>query len=157
MQELEFRRIDTRSHTRLHSYLLERTWLRSKWKSRIAAWCWRLLAKLGAYKPYLETIVTHRYTEAKSKEVFRLLSEALDETLDAGEKVEDQVLILGEESFLELMDDMDPVMSYYMINIDFNYGRHGTTFKFKGVPVAVVPFVKGAAILPRDLFEKVER
>ena len=124
---------------------------RLHWLARVLWWG---LHKINALEPYLETVEIHTYGEPKQSKLDHAILAHLDHIMCRGHDPKDYAIIIGAEQFAELTGIL------FRENHTVPSGRFcfqcpdGYRAEFVGLPVHVVPYMDGIALVPKVLIEK---
>lgn len=121
----------------------------------LAASAWWVLTKIGAVKKRLTTVKTYRFRAPKASEsINEAVFQAIKGRIRHGGLPDDYAVIMGHETFRELMSysqDLQPMGSQVF---QFRAGPFGYRGEMFSVPVHAVETVKGCAIIPRVVIER---
>ncbi len=120
----------------------------------LARLCWKLLHRLGALETFQERIETFTYTEAHQKSITELMGAAYEVSGYHDVPFEDLAYIMGADDFGAVAKRAD-IAEWGMFTVHGGEFHYRTDYRtdFYGVPVHVVPWLKGIAIVPKVLIE----
>ena len=134
-----------------------RMWARlTGWRGRLARLLWQALERLGALEPfvYKETICT--YAKPQQDELTELFYQQIDEITDRGGDLRDYCFIIGGEDFSHIVRDYYDLSARGLVvplgNI-CHQTAGGYRANYAGLPVHVVGWLKGVAIIPKVIVE----
>ena len=126
------------------------------WRDKLASWCWTLLHKLRAIEPYGFNEKVYTYTTSQQQEITNRLMEGIDQVFQSGADIADYCIVLGGDDFSEMMNSEALRNMVTLSTNEIPYRtRGGYCLEYRGLPVHVVPNVRGAAVFPKVIVEKV--
>lgn len=143
---------------------------RAGWKVLVARKLWNLLERIGALVPYQEKIVTFTYTEEHRTRLNALAFDAYKAANAQGLEPDDMAFLIGAEDFRDLSRTAEDFHEFRMFTVhggQFQFNRatdqrhprigspmHRYTTTIHDIPVHVVPWMKGIAVVPKVLIEE---
>ena len=115
---------------------------------------WWILQKIDALEPYLQTIEIHTYGEPEQRKLDQAISCHINHIMECGHDPQNYPIIIGAEQFDELTgilfreNHMVPSGRFRFQNPD------GYKAEFYGLPVHVIPYMDGTALVPKVVIEK---
>lgn len=110
------------------------------WLQRLCFW---ILAKIGAYRRD-ETVEVVKYVDIQRDEIYDAVLEAIEDAHMFDRKP--TMVVFGGEEWRNLMNSprpVDMIMDYHLRRDDIR----GLGYSVRGLPVKVVPWVKGFAVI----------
>jgi hypothetical protein len=121
----------------------------------IARLAWWFLEKTGAVKRRFATSKVYRFREPKaSKDINEAVFLAIKDRIRHGGLADDYAVIMGHETFRDLMQVRDGLLPMGSQSFRFSAGPFSYRGEMFNVPVHVVETVKGVALIPRVIIEK---
>ena len=121
--------------------------------SWFARMLWRILEKMKALDPYSETVRTWTYSKPQRQNLMEAIQLATYEFNALYNR--DAVLVIGGKDFAELTGSPAFCSMMRFDTGDFYYEDvDGFTKRILGVPVHVVPNMKGFAVIPKHIVVK---
>lgn len=121
----------------------------------LAASAWWLLRKLGAVKTRMTTVKAYRFRAPEaSKSINDAVFRAIKERVRHGGLANEYAVVMGHETFRDLMRDSQDLRPMGSQVFQFRAGPFGYRGEMFSVPVHVVETVKGVALIPRVIIEK---
>lgn len=149
INSLNFMRLDSIIAYSETPYKLRKEPKRFAWLARLA---WKLLHKLNALDIYSEKVTTWHYSKARATELADRIMEMRDDLERYYEDPDRYAVVMGQNDFMELMHA--PFMREEMVYIArINHCSSPYRGIVRGLPVHVVPWLAGMAVLPKVVIE----
>lgn len=142
----------------IQDFTKERWEFKPKKYGWLARLLWRLLKKIDAVSQFYETYDVWTYTPEHSKLLTKEIHKHINGVLRYYmESPDDFVLVCGNSDFKELLNSPDFTNTIMVDTGPYAYRHSGQGFKVMGIPIHVVPWIEGYALLPKRLIDKEEK
>ena len=121
----------------------------------LARAAWWLLTKLGAIKKRFGTTRIYKFREPKASDsINEAVFRAIKDRIRHDGLPEDYAVVMGHETFREMMRVTQDLMPMGSQVFQFRAGPFGYRGEMFNVPVHVIETVKGVALVPRVVIER---
>lgn len=125
------------------------------WRDKLGSLLWKLLHKIGALEQYWFNEKIYHYGAEQQGKIADLIEEQILQVIDRHGRVEDHCIVLGGKDFADIMRSYEPfgLITVGAGRMSFGFAS-GYRCELRGLPVHVVPYLRGVAVLPKVIVEK---
>lgn len=127
------------------------------WRGRLARLLWRALGRLRALELFQYTETVYSYTKVEQDQLTELFFQQIGEIADRGGNPRDYCLVIGGEDFSRIVKDYHDLSARGLVvplGSIWHQTAGGYRTDYAGLPVHVVGWLKGVAVLPKVIVEK---
>lgn len=127
------------------------------WRGRLARLLWRALGRLRALEPFMYSETVYTYAKPQQDELTELFYQQIGEIADRGGNPHDYCLVIGGEEFSRIVKGYHDLSAKGLVVPlgDIWYQRaDGYRTDYSGLPVHVVGWLRGVAVIPKVIVEK---